>query len=144
MSKSGVPFKLVGISTEQFAFLEESYMDDGALGIEFSLRQGIDPKKNGFSVFLTVSYLANEKVFLKLEVGCHFEIEKESWKEFMRQEDQRIVFPKGLIQHLSVITVGTTRGVLHAKTENTRLHGLFLPTLDLTQVIAEDVPFDLD
>ena len=43
-----------------------------------------------------------------------------------------------------MITVGTLRGVLHAKTENTEFNEFFLPTINVTDLIKEDIRFNLD
>ena len=48
------------------------------------------------------------------------------------------------MKHLSVITVGTARGVLHAKTENTPFNKFVLPTINVTELVKEDVSFDLE
>ncbi|WP_262906606.1 hypothetical protein [Tenacibaculum finnmarkense] len=41
-----------------------------------------------------------------------------------------------------MITVGTTRGVLHSKTDNTIFNEFILPTLNVSQMITEDGEFE--
>lgn len=43
-----------------------------------------------------------------------------------------IMVPKSLLTHFAVLTVGTTRGILHAKTENTRLNHFSLPPVNVS------------
>jgi len=50
-------------------------------------------------------------------VQCNFYITQESLDENL--VDNKYIFPLGFITHLAVIAVGTARGVLHSKTENT-------------------------
>lgn len=143
MSQLNVPFRLIGLSTEQFAIIEENYNEDGEIEMEIGIKHGLDIEKNGFTVLFVLKFIADKKVFLKLEVGGHFNIEMEAWKSFINENETTIVFPKQLIQHLTVITVGTSRGILHAKTENTPMQNLLLPTIDLTKMITKDVSFEL-
>jgi hypothetical protein len=46
--------------------------------------------------------------------------------------------------HLTMITVSSVRGVLHAKTEGTIFNKYLLPTLDVTEMVKEDVEFSLN
>lgn len=41
--------------------------------------------------------------------------------------------------HLTTIMVGTARGILHAKTENTLFNQFLLPTIDVTELVTDDV-----
>ncbi len=50
--------------------------------------------------------------------------------------------PKDFMRQLLVITIGTARGVLHTKTENTPFNRFLLPILDATNLIKEDVELD--
>jgi hypothetical protein len=48
------------------------------------------------------------------------------------------------MSHFGVITVGTARGVLHSKTDGSIFNDLILPTINLTEIIKDDIIFDLD
>jgi hypothetical protein len=143
MNQQKVPFRLIGVSTEQFAVIEENYVEEGDLNFEIGFRQGIDLQETGFTIFVAIKFNSKNNVFLVLELGAHFKIEEMAWKAFIDQERKTIIFPKQIVQHFAVIAVGTARGVIHAKTENTLIKGLLLPVIDLTEIITEDVPFDL-
>jgi hypothetical protein len=51
--------------------------------------------------------------------------------------------PKDFIRQLLVIAIGTARGVLHTKTENTPFNRFILPVLDATNLIKEDVELEV-
>jgi hypothetical protein len=40
-----------------------------------------------------------------------------------------------------MITVGTARGVLHAKTEGTTLNKFFIPTVNVVEMVTDDGAF---
>ncbi len=54
-----------------------------------------------------------------------------------------MVVSKGFLAHLAMITTGTARGVLFAKTEATQFSKFIIPTLNVAEMIKEDASFDL-
>ncbi len=54
-----------------------------------------------------------------------------------------LTLEKGFARHLSVIAVGTARGVLHSKTEDTDLNHIALPLINIEEVLQEDVIIEL-
>ena len=49
---------------------------------------------------------------------------------------------KGFMQHIAMLTVGTTRGILHAKTEGTCFNKYVLPAINVAELIKDDVEFE--
>ena len=78
---------------------------------------------------------------MKTEVSCHFKITNDTWEELI--QGNGIIYPKGFLVHLCVITVGTSRGVIHTKTQDSAIGAIVLPTLDVRNVIQEDIEFVL-
>ena len=76
--------------------------------------------------------------FIIVEIGNHFQIEEIAWNSFC-QDAEKIVIPKEFATHLLVLTIGTLRGVLHSKTENTEYNNFVLPTINVTEMINSDV-----
>lgn len=54
-----------------------------------------------------------------------------------------LTLEKGFARHLSVIAVGTARGVLHSKTEDTDWNHITLPLINIEEVLQEDVIIEL-
>jgi hypothetical protein len=54
-----------------------------------------------------------------------------------------LIVPKGFLAHLAMITTGTSRGVLFAKTEATPFSKFIIPTLNVSEMIYEDAIFDI-
>ncbi|MFV1977501.1 MAG: hypothetical protein ACC651_17300, partial [Candidatus Scalindua sp.] len=75
------------------------------------------------------------------QVSCHFEISPESWSSFLNEE--KIIFPKNFLTHLTLLSIGIARGVLHSKTDGTEFNKYILPTLNISQMLNEDVEFNL-
>lgn len=138
---TSVGFALQGIKTEQFAILEENYAPKKDVGLGTGLQFKVDSENKQIGVFLSFEFIQGKKVFLKIQVSCHFKIEETAWASF-RKEDKLIV-PKEFLAHLAMITTGTTRGVLFAKTEGTAFSKYIIPTINVAEMIKEDASFEI-
>lgn len=141
MMENEIRFKLLTVKTDQYATFEENFTkgEDIKLGTGFEFKMNIVKKQVG--TFATFSFEQNKEVFLKLQISCHFEIEPESWNEC--STDSKVILPKKFLAHLAMLSVGTARGVLHAKTENTIFNKFCLPLIDVSNLITDDAEFPL-
>lgn len=137
-----IGFGLRGITTEQFAILEDNFSKDGDTQFGINIGFGMDTERHSIAPFLKCSFSQNNKRFLILEVACHFEIKEENWNAYYNPEKQSLLIPANFARHLAMITVGTTRGVLHAKTEKTEFSKFIIPTINLEEIITEDVEIE--
>ncbi|WP_439182505.1 hypothetical protein [Carboxylicivirga taeanensis] len=138
-----VSFALAKVTTEQFATFEDNFCPDSDIQLKLDFRFNASIENHLVGVFAAFTFACNEKPFMTIEAGCHFEINTESWENLFDSESKQLTIPKGMIQHLAVITVGTARGILHAKTENTKFNQFHLPTVNLAEIITEDQVFEL-
>lgn len=132
-------FALQQINTEQFATVNDSISDNKEIEIQASLRFGVDQGQHIIVCFSKFEFEQEGKTILIIEVSCQFEIENASWEQLINAEEESIILPKGFAAHLAMLTVGTTRGVLHAKTEKTAYNPLMVPTVNVASMISEDV-----
>lgn len=136
-----IGFVLQGIKTEQFAIFEENYSPKNDIDLGTGLQFKIDSQNKHIGVFLQFQFIQGKKVFLKIQVSCHFKIEANAWDSFVTEN--QIVVPKGFLAHLAMITTGTARGVLFAKTEGTPFSKYIIPTINVEEMIKSDAVFDL-
>jgi len=135
-----VGFSILKVVTEQFAIIESSFNEKEEINLNTNLKFAIDNDQRVLVVFSSFKFEHNGIPFLIVETSCQFMIEAESWASFVKSEGTVIV-PKGFMTHLSMITVGTARGVLHTKTEGTKFNDFVLPTINVMDIIKEDVVF---
>jgi hypothetical protein len=140
----GVGFALQGIKTEQFAILPENFSDTEKQSITTGLSFSINIEKRIVAVISSVEFHNEDKVFVKLVLSAHFNIEEKSWKSFSSSDNNNIIVPKGLLSHLSAITVSTSRGVLFAKLEGTQFSKHLMPLVNVASMIKEDAVFESD
>lgn len=130
-------FALVNIKTKQFAVTEEAYRKNGELRLQNDTGYGVSLEKRHILVNAHFRFYKKESPFISLQVECFFEINKTGWKTFER-ENGDIVLPNNLVSHLTVLTIGTARGILHSKTEGTRYNKYILPTINVQDMIKND------
>jgi hypothetical protein len=135
-------FALVKVTTEQFAIIEECCDEKSGIKVVTNLRFGGDDEKKMIAVFASSKFECNEKPFIIIEAGCHFIIDPNSWNDMFDAEKRELLVPKEFLRHLSMLTVGTTRGILHAKTENTSFNKFVLPTINVSEMIQSDSAFE--
>lgn len=138
-----IGFAIQDIKTEQFAVFEENYNSKKETGLVTELQFKLNQKNKQIGVFLSFEFIQNKKVFLKIIVSCHFKIDDSTWGGFMQTSIAKLIVPKEFLMHLTVITTGTTRGILFAKTESTQFSKYIIPTLNVKEMITEDASFDL-
>lgn len=136
-----VSFKLERVTTEQFATIHECFNEKETVNLQASLRFATNDENRVIGVFAEFRFTCQQNVFMMIEAGCHFQIQPTSWDEMV--SNSTLTIPKGLMQHLAVITVGTVRGILHAKTEGTQFNKFVLPTINVTELVKQDVSFSL-
>jgi hypothetical protein len=139
---ASIGFFLQGIKTEQFAVSEENYTQEKETELGFGLQFKLSLENQQIGVFVDFKLMQRERVFLKIQVSCHFKIEEHFWTRFI--QNNKLVVPKGLSTHLAMIATGTARGVLFAKTEAMPFSGFIIPTLNIAEIIREDVSFDVE
>ncbi len=143
MGADVLEFELVGIKTEQFACFEENLpAKKKAISLNTNLEFGVNQAHKILTTAVTFTFENAKKVFIKIEVRCDFIVSEATWKFFNQKEE--LVFRKGFIRHLSMLCVGTARGVLHAKTEGTAFNEFILPTINVEELVEEDAHIRLE
>ena len=137
---TSVGFQLVKVTTKQFAVIDDAYSSSSSEEIKMSINLdfGTDEKNKFVASTVNVKFIQNEKTFLTLEVEAQFAIEEEAWIK-MTNNNNQIVFPRWFATHLTTITIGTLRGVLHAKTDGTEFNKFMLPTINIMELIEKDI-----
>ncbi len=138
-----IGFLLRNIKTAQFATIENAYKEDDSGNLRLKFNFGISEEERWLACDANVDFLIDDQPFIVIRVRCEFEIEPVAWDSFVDSEENKITFSSGFLRHLAVLTIGTTRGVLHAKLEDTPFDQIILPTVDIVDLIKEPLTFDL-
>lgn len=138
---NNISFSIVEIKTEQFALFEENHIENGKVNLGTNLTFGLNTNDRVFLVAAKYVFEMKKKPFMTIQTNCYFKIDDNSFKKL--EDMGNIIFPKGFVAHMAMITVGTSRGILHTKTEGKIFNKYILPTIDVTQLVPEDLTFDL-
>ncbi|MGB3587328.1 MAG: hypothetical protein WBA23_12350 [Tunicatimonas sp.] len=141
---SKIGFLLSNIRTLEFATIDSAYQEGSPADLKFNFGFGVLEEAKWLVCDAIVEFHFNECPFIIIKVRCEFEVDSEAWDSYVDHKRHTITFPGKFLQHLAVLTTGTTRGVLHAKTENTKFNQIILPTLNITDIVSEPITFDLD
>ncbi|AND65184.1 hypothetical protein AX766_12715 [Flavobacterium covae] len=140
-TKKSISFRLLNIVTEQFATFEIDNLPD-ANDLQTDLQFSINPDNRLVACKMKFQFLHEKQPIVVLTVICNFDIEESSWNSNVIS-GKKITLPKHFLEHLCVITVGTSRGILHTKTENTTFNRFIIPTLNVSNLVAKDVVFEI-
>ncbi len=142
MADAQIQFALKSIKTTQFAILEDDFVKGDPVEFSMNMRQGVHQSSQSLGVLAKATFSQNKKTFLVIESECFFAVKEESWNSFDANESL-ITVPRNVFVHLGMLTVGTLRGVLHAKTEGTEFNQFIIPAVDVTTIVKNDVVIDI-
>ncbi|WP_418894078.1 hypothetical protein [Limibacterium fermenti] len=144
--KPSIRFKLRKIVTEQFAGFDEMFDTQSNVEVSAGLSFGIEENERIIAVACTIRYKCDEKPspFLMIEVRMFFDIEEATWVGLHDDQKQVITIDKGFAQHLGVLVIGTTRGILFAKTEGSDFNKWVLPLINVENIVNEDILIEID
>jgi hypothetical protein len=129
-----IPYTIKKIITPQFAVFPENFIQGDPVNMHFNLEFSTQFEKNLIINVLNVEYSQNDKIIMKIEVHCLYEIGKEGIEQIKKEHK----IPVDFLRYMGTITVGTARGIIASKTENTLVNQVVLPPVDLTKIIKED------
>lgn len=138
-----IGFILEAIKIEQFAVLHEKHNENSDSTLAASVQFMVDHLNRKVGVFLQFQFIQNEEIFIKLVTSCHFGFNEETWAQYYKIEQNQVIVPKEVLAHLTMITTGTSRGILFAKTEASIFSKYMIPTLNVQEMIPEDGIFEI-
>jgi hypothetical protein len=141
---TSVGFFLIGIETKQFAVYSDLYKPENEVMLSQKYDYGADDAEKMIGVLTDYRFTQNEVPFLSIQVLCHFKVEENAWNDMLTEEKSAITVEPGLLGHLVMLTIGTTRGVLHAKTENTPFNQYLLPTFNVNEIVTDAVTIEFE
>ena len=122
---------LRGVSIEQFATIfEPSSSDKIELSLSIPVKSAYEERS--FAIGANIQYLEDGKPFMVAEVFCHYVIEKECWNKLTDTSTKDAIIPGESMDNLTRIAIGTLRGVICSKTENTPYSKYFLPIFEIS------------
>lgn len=143
MAYNTLGFAFNGLRILSFAVIESAYKKSGEVNLMTALGYGLDVEKHIVSCNAKFAFEKKKgQPFLLLEVQSQFQIENKDFLKKIKQNENSYLITKDLAIHFAVLTIGSARGILHAKTEGTEFNDYLLPTIDVNAIVQEDVIFE--
>lgn len=140
MNNPDVAFRLIKINTEQFAVFDDNIPEnESEISLKPSFNFSVQISKRLINALFSVTFISNKLPFIKLDCSCLFEIKQKNWANMYSEDNSEVIIPNQVIKHFAVLTVGTARGILHSKTEKSKAGMFILPTINVNDVIKEDL-----
>jgi hypothetical protein len=138
-----IGFGITQIATEQFAVIAEVFQEGKDVQVNHELNFGIDKINKRILVRKTARFHnIDNSPFMIITVSCQFSINNNDWQYLENIETGKINIPRSFAIHLTMLTVGTLRGILHAKTENTQFNKYIFPPFNVEKLIPNILSFD--
>jgi len=124
-----INYALRGVTIEQFATLFEPKSEKIELNVSIPIKTNYNDKS--LAVGANIQYIEDGKPFMVAETFCHYGIEPSCWEELSNGSSEDVHLPKDFIDTLVRIAIGTIRGAICVKTENTPFAKFFLPIIEI-------------
>ncbi|WP_400261911.1 hypothetical protein ACFX5U_20380 [Sphingobacterium sp. SG20118] len=137
MKSQKIVFSLAAIDTVQFATLGNVPNTTDNLEETIALSFKILEASHIIDCIFGYTLFNSKTPFLTIQATCSFKINKKDFEKLLNSSTFKI--PVSFAQHITMLTVGTTRGILHSKTENTPFNAFPISLIDLDSIINEDI-----
>lgn len=131
---------MFGIHLDQFAILCEDRKDEVGMNVSLNFKYGDEGKK--VACVVAFDFTSESEKVMVLKMTCEFEIQEDDWKTL--HYDKEVVIPKDLLEFFAVHTIGTARGVLFCKTENTQFNNIVIPPINVSEMGITDLIVKLE
>ncbi len=143
--EKAISFALIGIQTIEFAIIREAFSENAEIELGINAEFGMKSiAEKEIKCSPEICFLQNNIPFLKIKAACYFSVDEVAWNGYVSEDKQTITFPKGFTDHLLMLTFGTLRGILHAKTEGTIFNKFILPTINVVNLYDGDIVMKID
>lgn len=128
-------YKYVGMNLEQFALFEEKFHSESSFEMNSEMQFSYDIAKRILSCKISVVLSQEKEIFLKAILDSHFLIKEESVNQLI--QDNELIIPIDLLIQFASLNYGSLRGVIYAKSINTKLNSVIIPPVFLQDVIKK-------
>ena len=128
------------IHLDQFAILCEDCKDEVGMNVSLNFKYGDEGKK--VACVVAFDFTSESEKVMVLKMTCEFEIQVDDWKTL--RNDKEVVITKDLLEFFAVHTIGTARGVLFCKTENTQFNYIVIPPINVSEMGISDLTVKLE
>lgn len=132
-----IPFRIFKIENDPIE-LHADLVDYDLSDVEFGFQVAFNGDLAAGIVGCRTKYLFRKKdqIVSSLTVYCYFAVDPDYMKKEIKND--ALFLPEDFLRYLATISVGTARGIQHAKTQGTILNSLVIPPINLMKLDIQD------
>lgn len=131
-------YKISKIETRQFAIFPENFRLDQPVNIKSSFAFNVKKDCSQIRCISKFEYNQDDRVVLVSEFATYFDIAPDGSEKIKLSKTISVDF----LRYMATIVVGTARGIIYAKSENTFINTVILPPINLVEAITEDLSIE--
>lgn len=137
-----IPFRIFKITNDPIELHADLYDEQSPMefGTEFSFNGDLKQRIIGCrSVYI---YRQGTTILSSLTVYCYFEVASEYVNDNLK--DGELDVDKDFLRYLATLSVGTARGIQHAKTQGTVMNDYVIPPVNLMEIDFQELKLKED
>lgn len=131
-------FRLVRFITLEFALIDQNFSNESEEEIVNNFEYGVLPEDKTIVVATRFQFVMKDQPFIIINLAGQFQLSDDTWEALEKDQPDKVLVPRELLTHLTMLVVGAARGALHAKLEATAFNQFVIPTINLQEQITED------
>lgn len=136
ITMAGIKYKFKNIEEKQFACFPDNFKEESDTNGNAKLEFSANIERSEVKCRCKVELKQEDTLLLVTEIECTFALTKDSWEDIGNNQYK---LPVDFMRHLVSLVIGTERGIIFAKTENTPLRKIILPSINLKSIVKDDL-----
>jgi len=133
-NKENIAYSIAKLNVKQFAIINDLYDKESKdIDISIGIKVGSNIEKKDIVVVLKVEFIQKKKPFIILETESFYKTDDDFWDNLEKSSDNDI--PKNLAVRLLNISLGTFRGILFEKLNNTEFDEFLFPLINADELL---------
>lgn len=136
-NKENIVYRIAKLNVKQFAIIDDSYDKKSKdIDISIGIKVGSNVEKKDIVIILKVEFIQKKKTFIILETESFYKTDNDFWDNLKEYSSDNI--PKYLAIKLLNISLGTLRGILFEKLNNTEFDEFLFPLVNANELIENE------
>lgn len=137
-----IRFQMYRANIEQFAIVSDISVKQTDVVVSTSTSFKYADAGRLIACVMRFEFKYAEQTLMILQLCCEFVINSNDLEQL--KKDKTLEIPQSLLEYFASQVVGTARGVILCKTEDTNLTNVIVPTMDVTRLFSKGINIPLE
>lgn len=137
-----IRFDIASIVTDEFAIPESGHSrsDEGEMKVNFSFNSLAEEKL--IIIQVKCLFYHDDKLIIVVAVSFGYRVHPEDWGLLYNAVTNKVKLPLATALQMASMSIGAVRGILHAKTAHLAMGSIIVPSVNLKDMMREDIVID--